>query len=142
MSCAACSARIEKVISKMEGVSSISVNLLTEKATVEYDAQKVNINEIIGRIEKIGYGASVIVGVGAHIDPKQESRTLKTKFIVSLIFCIPLLYFAMGPMISWFHAPIPGIFSPTQYPINYAVLLMLLTVPCVIAGYQFYKIRI
>jgi len=60
MTCAACSARIEKVVSKMDGVNNISVNLLTKRATVQYNNEKVKIDEIINRIEKIGYGASKI----------------------------------------------------------------------------------
>lgn len=56
MSCSACSARIEKVIGKMEGVKSISVNLLTNSARIEYDESKLQATDISTRIEKLGFG--------------------------------------------------------------------------------------
>ena len=56
MTCAACSARIEKVLNKMDGIEAATVNLATEKAVVQYDAQKTSPAEIEAKIEKIGYG--------------------------------------------------------------------------------------
>ncbi|HYE68799.1 MAG TPA: heavy metal-associated domain-containing protein, partial [Anaerovoracaceae bacterium] len=61
MTCAACSARIEKVVGKMEGVDGITVNLATEKAVVSYNPEKTALQEIKERIEKAGYGAVEII---------------------------------------------------------------------------------
>ncbi|MDD3168451.1 MAG: cation transporter, partial [Eubacteriales bacterium] len=142
MTCAACSARIEKVIGRMEGVDEISVNLATEKAVISYDQEKTELHQIIERIEKSGYGASEVREKKLidedKIRKEKEIRTLWTKFTVSAVFAVPLLYFAMGPMIWWLRFPIPSILDPMQFPLNYSILQILLTIPIVIAGSRFY----
>ncbi len=144
MTCAACSARVEKVVGKMEGVEQVSVNLATEKATISYDPTLTNISLIKAKIEKTGYGAFDIQAKKIVDEDKltkeKEIKTLWLKFIISTIFAVPLLYFAMGSMISWLHFPIPEIFHPMHHPLNYALLQLAMTVPIVIAGYKFYTI--
>lgn len=144
MTCAACSARIEKVVGKMDGIDEVSVNLATEKAMVSYDPAKTGLSEIKERIEKAGYGAVEIQEKKLVDEDKlrkeKEIRTLWTKFIVSAVFAIPLLYFAMGSMISWLRFPIPSYVNPMQFPLNYSILQILLTIPIVIAGYRFYTV--
>ncbi|MDD3170027.1 MAG: copper-translocating P-type ATPase, partial [Eubacteriales bacterium] len=66
--------------------------------------------------------------------------TLWTKFTVSAVVAVPLLYFAMGPMIWWLRFPIPSILDPMQFPLNYSILQILLTIPIVIAGSRFYTV--
>ncbi len=144
MTCAACSARIEKVIGKMEGVDEISVNLATEKAVISFDQEKTNLNEIIERIGKAGYGASEVKEKKLvdedKLQKEREIRTLWTKFAVSAIFAVPLLYVAMGSMIWWLRFPIPSFLDPMQFPLNYSILQIVLTIPIVIAGYRFYTV--
>ena len=144
MTCAACSARIEKVVGKMDGVDEISVNLATEKATVAFDPQKTALPAIKERIERAGYGAVEIKEKKLVDEDKlrkeKEIRTLWTKFIVSAVFAVPLLYFAMGSMIKSFMLPIPEFLDPMKYPVNYSILQISLTVPIVIAGYRFYTV--
>lgn len=144
MTCAACAARIEKVVGKIDGIDNISVNLATEKATVSFDTAKINLSAIKDKIEKTGYGALEIeekkVVDEDKVRKEREIKILWTKFIVSTIFAIPLLYFAMGSMIWWLPFPIPGFLDPMQYPLNYALLQMVLTIPIVIAGYKFYTV--
>ncbi len=144
MTCAACSARIEKVVGKMEGVDAISVNLATEKATVSYDPGKTDLPAIKERIEKAGYGAADIEEKKLVDEDKlrkeKEIRILWTKFIVSAVFAAPLLYFAMGSMIKSFMLPIPEFLDPMKYPVNYSILQISLTIPIVIAGYRFYTV--
>lgn len=144
MTCAACSARVEKVVGKMEGVDEISVNLATEKATVSYDPAKASLPEIKARIEKAGYGAVEIIEKKLVDEDKvrkeKEIRTLWTKFTVSAVFAVPLLYFAMGSMIWWLRFPIPSFLEPMQFPLNYSILQIVLTIPIVIAGYRFYTV--
>lgn len=144
MTCAACAARIEKVVGKMDGVEEISVNLATEKATVSFDADKTALNEIKDRIEKAGYGAEEIKETKRvdedKLQKEKEIRTLWTKFTVSAIFAIPLLYFAMGSMLMWLRFPIPSFVDPMMVPMNYAIMQILLTIPIVIAGYRFYTV--
>jgi len=144
MTCAACANRIEKALSKAEGISKASVNLATEKATVEYDPQKIRISAIRQIIEKTGYKALNIEKKAAVDEDKlrkeKEIRTLWRKFIVSAVFAAPLLYLAMAPMISWLSFPIPGFLEPMKYPLSYALTQIALVIPVIIAGYRFYTV--
>ncbi len=143
MTCAACAARIEKIVGKMEGVE-ISVNLATEKAQVTFDPDKTGIAAIKERIEKAGYGAVEIAEKKLVDEDKlrkeKEIRILWTKFIVSAVFAVPLLYFSMGSMIWWLRFPIPEILDPMNNPLNYSILQITLTAPIVAAGYRFYTV--
>lgn len=144
MTCAACANRIEKALGKAEGVSKVSVNFATEKATVEYDPQKTRLSAIKQIIEKTGYKA-LNIGKKAVVDEdklrkEKEIRTLWRKFIVSVIFAIPLLYLAMVPMISWLPFPIPSFLEPMQFPLIFALTQIVLVIPVIIAGYKFYTV--
>lgn len=144
MTCAACANRIEKVLGKTEGVIHASVNFATEKATVEYDPQKTRLSAIKQVIEKAGYKA-LNIEKRADVDQdklrkEKEIRTLWTKFIVSAIFAVPLLYLAMAPMISWLHFPVPGFLEPMEHPLNYALTQIALVIPIIIAGNRFYTV--
>ncbi len=144
MTCAACSARIEKVIGKLPGVSSISVNLATEKAKIIYDPSLIRLSEIKNKLQSIGYKAIDTQKKSAvdedKIRKEKQIKTLWTKFTIAAIFCVPLLYLAMGSMIWWLHFPIPSILRPMDYPLNYAIVQLVLTIPIVIVGYKFYTI--
>ncbi len=144
MTCAACAARIEKTIGKLDGVVSVSVNYATEKATVAYDPQKTKLSAIKQAIVKIGYTPLEIENKSLVDEDKlrkeKEIRTLWRKFILSAVFAVPLLYLAMGSMIWWLHFPIPAILRPMQYPLIYALAQILLTLPILIAGRRFYTV--
>lgn len=144
MTCAACSQRIEKALTKLDGVAAVSVNFATEKATVAYDPQKVKLSGIKQVIEKAGYKALDVEKKGAvdedKIRKEKEIKTLWRKFTVSAVFGIPLLYIAMVPMISWIPFSVPGFLAPMQYPLVYALTELALTIPIVIAGYRFYTV--
>ncbi|MBE5779854.1 MAG: copper-translocating P-type ATPase [Clostridiales bacterium] len=141
MTCAACSARIEKVVGKMEGVSRASVNLTTEKMQVEYSAP-ATVESIIQRVEKIGFGAK-------KEEIRQESfpedslnkeafiRSMWRRFFTSLCFALPLFYLSMGPMVG---LPVPGFLSPDAHPLRYALAQLTLAVPCMIVGRRFYTV--
>ena len=142
MTCAACSARIEKVIAKMDGVTTVTVNLATEKAKVEYDRKTVKLSAIKQTIEKLGYKALDAERENAVDDDKlrkeKEVRTLWRKFTVSAIFAVPLLYLAMGSMVSWLSFAIPPFLEPMQYPTAFALAQIVLVTPIIIAGRNFY----
>ncbi len=143
MTCAACSQRVEKAISKLEGVIKASVNLATEKATVEYDPHQIKLSNIKACVENIGYQVLEIEKTSVDEDrlrKEKEIRTLWTKFTVAAVFGLPLLYFAMVPMISWLFLPIPDAIQPMNYPLRYALLQITLVTPIIIAGYKFYTI--
>jgi len=144
MTCAACATRIEKVVGRLDGVSQASVNLATEKLTVEYDPQKTRLSAIKQVIEKIGYKALDIEKKAAVDEDKlrkeKEIRTLWTKFIISAVFALPLLYIAMAPMIPWVSLPLPGFLEPMKFPLTYALTQIALVVPIIIAGNKFYTV--
>ena len=144
MTCAACARNIEKAVGKLEGVESGTVNFATEKATIQYDPARIRLSEIKDAIAKAGYKA-LDAQVGSKTDEdrvrkQKEIRTLWTKFIVSGVFSIPLLYIAMVPMISFVNLPFPGGLDPMQYPLVYALVELILVIPVLIAGNKFYSV--
>ena len=143
MTCAACSQRVEKAIDKLEGVIKVSVNLATEKATVEYDPKIIRLSAIKQCIEKTGYKALEIDKDTVDEDKLRKEKQIKvlwTKFIIAASFGLPLLYFAMVPMVSWWPFPIPKALNPMMYPLRFAILQISLVTPIIIAGYKFYTV--
>lgn len=145
MTCAACSARIEKVVSKIEGVESVTVNLTTEKMSVYIDETKIGLDKITNAVEKAGFGWAELKKGAEQVDEdrakkEKEIKTIWTKFIVSAVFSVPLLYISMGSMISFLNFPIPKLIRPMDYPLNFALLQILLTIPIIIAGRRFYSV--
>jgi P-type Cu+ transporter len=99
MTCAACSARIEKGLNKMDGVMNANVNLALEKASVEYNPARLSPADVIQKVEKLGYGASVRNDENAQENVDQRLKDIETqqgKFIFSLILSLPLLWAMVG----------------------------------------------
>lgn len=145
MTCAACSARIEKVVSKIEGVENVTVNLTTERLVAYIDEEKANLEQVEKAIEKAGFGWAEIKEGSKQVDEdrrkkEKEIKILWTKFIIAAVFSVPLLYISMGSMISFFNAPIPKLIEPMNYPLNFALVQIVLTIPVLIAGYRFYLV--
>ena len=144
MTCAACARRVEKAIGKLEGVESSSVNFATEKATVAYDPGKVRLSAIKSAIEKAGYQALEVNKADAADEDRarkqREIKTLWTKFTISAVFSLPLLYIAMAPMITFIRLPFPSAIEPMNYPLLYALVELMLAAPVVGVGYKFYTI--
>ena len=124
MSCAACSSRVEKAVSKVNGVKSVSVSLLTNSMGVEGSASD---ESIIAAVEKAGYGASV---AGAEKKQSPETDQLKDKdtpvlmhrLIASVGFLVVLMYISMGHMMwGW---PLPAFFADNHIAIGLAQLLL------------------
>ncbi|MGG0642343.1 heavy metal translocating P-type ATPase [Sporosarcina gallistercoris] len=109
MTCAACSARIEKVLARMPGVYQVNVNLALETGRVTYDPTALSEDQIVDKIEKIGYGASVNSGSSsAEEDPRKTEIRKKTRvFIISAVLSLPLLWtmFAHFSFTSWMYVP-------------------------------------
>ena len=93
MSCAACSARVDKVVAALKGVRNVSVNLLKNAMTVEFDEERLSVSGIIAAVEKAGYGASLTDASPLRQD--RENR-LKTRLILSAVLTLSLMYVAMG----------------------------------------------
>lgn len=144
MTCASCSQRVEKTLNKLDGVSKATVNLATEKAVVEYNPSIIRLSGVKQSIEKIGYKPLDIenqVQVDQDkVRKEKDIQTLLRKFIVSIVFALPLLYLAMTPMISWWPIPLPEYIEPMTSPLRYAILQLLLVIPIIIAGNKFYTV--
>ena len=104
MSCAACSAGIERTVKKLNGVSQVEVSLMGESMVVEYDAALLSSQEIMQAVIDLGYGAKPFEE-NLFQEKKPQPERLKRRFFLSLIFLIPLMYFSMGGMI---HLPQPN----------------------------------
>ncbi|WP_462412184.1 heavy metal translocating P-type ATPase [Neobacillus sp. Marseille-QA0830] len=97
MTCAACSARIEKGLNKLEGVMRANVNLALEKATVEYNGTALTTTDIIKKVENLGYGARLKEDAKETIDYRQkEIEKQSKKFVLSAILAFPLLWAMAG----------------------------------------------
>ncbi|MBO6049571.1 MAG: heavy metal translocating P-type ATPase, partial [Spirochaetales bacterium] len=138
MSCAACSARVEKAVSSVPGVTSCSVSLLTNSMGVEGTADS---SAIIKAVEDAGYGASV-KGSEKKADHSSEERQLedretpklKKRLIASLGFLIVLMYFSMGH--TMWGAPVPAFFE--NNPIAIAILQMILAAIVMVINQKFF----
>ena len=146
MSCAACAQRVEKALEKLPGVSSASVNLATERATVTFDPKVLQIEIIRESIEKAGYKAlQEPETVGADEEwarKRKEISILKIKMTVAIVFAIPLFYIAMAPMISFIRLPLTSWLMDVMmsYPLRFAIAQLFLTLPIIIVGYRFYSV--
>jgi Cu+-exporting ATPase len=143
MHCAACSARVEKTLRKLDGVESAAVNLATEKAAIVYDPKILRLSEIKEAITQAGY--QVIETSKDTLDEdklrkEKEIKLLWTKFIVAASLGLPLLYIAMAPMIKWVNLPFPKAIAPMNFPLIYALAQLTLVIPIIIAGNRFYTI--
>ena len=149
MSCAACSARIEKGISGMDGMQQCSVNLLKNSMTVSYDEAELDSGKIIHQVEDIGYGASLhqtqgskTTGAsgrgknGATDAAAAAAKQMKQRLIVSLVFTIPLFYISMGHMDGW---PLPSWLLGARNHMIFAFTQFLLVLPVLIAGGHYFK---
>ena len=135
MSCAACATRIEKGLSKMDGVIGANVNLALEEGTVEYDESQVSERDLIERVEKLGYQAALKEDAEAKEDNPREKAIKKQqwKFIISAILAFPLLWTMFGhfSFTSWMYVP--------EFLMNPWVQLALATPVQFIIGWQFYE---
>ncbi|MDR1764870.1 MAG: cadmium-translocating P-type ATPase [Lachnospiraceae bacterium] len=141
MTCAACSARVTKAIQKLSGVSDVNVNFATEKATFSYDPDVVRVSDVKAAIVKSGY--KILDAMSADEDKARKERAIRilwTKFIVSALFALPLLYIAMAPMITVVKLPFPMAIRPMMQPLRYALVEVALVIPCIAVGYRFYTV--
>ena len=139
MSCAACSARVEKAVSKVPGVTSCSVSLLTNSMGVEGSAEPAS---IISAVEAVGYGASVkgadkkantLAADEAALEDK-ETPVLKRRLIASVGFLLVLMYFSMGHMMwGW---PLPAWFQDNH--IAMGIVQMILAAIVMVINQKFF----
>lgn len=158
MTCAACSARVEKATSAVPGVASVAVNLLKNSMEVQLAAD-ANAAEVAGAIEaavkKAGYGASPKGQAGAPDGPgaaatglgvaasnpnataEAEQKSMLHRLIASLVFTVPLFYISMGDMFGW---PLPGVLTGMENMMVYGLTLFVLLVPVIFINFKFFRV--
>lgn len=144
MTCSACSSRVERGIAKLDGVSEVSVNLLTNSMNVAYDESVIDARDIAGKVEDLGYGASLHKKEAEKETKRQgedsaaiETRLMKTRLNVSAAFTAPLFYIAMGEMYGW---PLPGFLTGMENVMVYALTQFMLVIPVLAAGSRYFRV--
>ena len=134
MTCAACSAAVERAVSRMQGVSSAAVNLAMATLTIEGEASA---ESVVAVVERIGYGASPIASATeAAADGTEEDgqARLWKQFKWMIVFTLPLFIISMAPML----VPLPDAINPERFHEIYYVAQFLLTLPVIILGRGFF----
>ncbi|QUM67677.1 heavy metal translocating P-type ATPase [Staphylococcus delphini] len=133
MTCAACSARIERVLQREAGIDQINVNLVMENGTVKYDPSQITIEEIYERVAKIGYEAFPMETKDETAKRKSdELKRQKAKFIISLILALPLLYTMFGHFSFLSFIPVPDLLMNGWFQFILATPIQF------VLGWQFY----
>lgn len=144
MSCSACSAHVEKAVSRVPGVDQVQVNLLQNSMVVEYEDEATDAAAIIHAVEDAGYGASV---KDAHEPAKkaendlqkrtaEEAKKMKHRLGWSIVFLIVLMYISMGHMLGW---PLPGILLGHENMMIFALTQLFLTLPIMYLNRKYYE---
>ncbi|MDR1196154.1 MAG: heavy metal translocating P-type ATPase [Endomicrobium sp.] len=142
MTCAACSSRVERAVSKMDGVKKADVNLLKNTLTVSFDGSVTGIKQIIEKVENAGYGAAFqnanvkknnnLSGDGAS----REIFLIKKRLIISVIFAVPLFYLSMGEMLG---LPLPPFLTGMQNMAVFAFTQFLLSLPVIFVNRKYFQ---
>ena len=142
MSCAACSAAVEKAVGRLDGVESAQVNLLAKSMVCVYDESKTGADAVIAAVEKAGFGAAELAERERTAAPKKEKAAagdgftaIRTRLWVSIVFLVLLMYVSMGHMLG---LPLPGFLHGTQNALPFAFLQFLLTLPVLYVNRKFY----
>ena len=156
MTCAACSARVEKATRAVPGVADVAVNLLKNSMDVAFDdgAEPSAVTVAVeAAVDKAGYGAAARVPAGASggrqgagsraaqarpvADAAAEAKHVRMRLIVSAVFTIPLFYLSMGHMFGW---PLPGFFLGDENVLTFALTQFLLLLPVVFVNFKFFRV--
>ncbi len=157
MTCSACSSHVEKAVRKLEGISEVSVNLLTETMDIVYDREKLNAAGIITAVEKAGYGASQIsTGEQQRMENsfgkqalnekvREEEKGMKWRLGISIFFLLLLMYVAMYHMFyDLFGLPIPEAvrkaFHGNENAMTFALTQFLLLLPILYMNRKFFAV--
>ena len=142
ISCQMCVSKIERKISKLEGVKSIVVNLANSRGKVVYDSEKIKLSEILHIMEKLGYKGTKHNDITESIKDKEKEEQLKREFIefkVAIFFSAIIFYISMGSMVG---LPVPQVISPEINPLNFALIQLILAIPVIYIGRRFYTVGI
>lgn len=162
MMCAACSASVERVTRKLAGVTESDVNLTTERMRIVYDEKKLDSETIIDKVVKAGFGCELeeVLDTGQSVNnqneqpvnnqnERQDKRRMeqaenqkvlqdkKRRLFATMTFTVVLLYVSMGHMLP-FPLPLPHIMDMHDYPVNFAMTQLILTIPILTLNYELF----
>jgi Cu+-exporting ATPase len=144
MTCASCSSAVERALKKLDGVSEASVNLATNRAAFSYDPTKVKLAQVREAITKAGYTPLDLATEDTR-DAEQEKREkalnlMRFRLITAIVFAAPILYIAMAHMFPKIGVPLPAFMNPHTFPLVFALVQLILTIPVLIAGGRFFRV--
>lgn len=149
MTCSACSAHVEKSVKKLKGVQAVSVNLLQNSMTVQYDPKLLSSQQIIEAVISAGYGAALKEEKASKAKTASSSAkenkedaafknalSMKKRLAASFCFLVPLMYVSMGHMLG---APLPQVISPEFNPLIFALTQLFLTLPVMYINRKYFQ---
>lgn len=142
ISCQVCVNKIEKKVSKLNGVKSVIVNLANSRGKIVYDSDVIKLSEILEVMKKMGYTGTKHEESSENLKDKEKEEHLKREFLefkIAIIFSAIVFYIAMGTMVG---LPVPSIISPDTNPLNFAIIQFILALPVVYIGRRFYTVGI
>ena len=157
MTCSSCQAHVERAVSKLEGITKVNVNLLSNNMIVEYDEKILDNEKIIKSVVDAGFEANVAEEIKSSSKDKNNSndkilnkmednlKSMKKRLITSFVFLIPLMYIAMHQMLNnMFGIPVPdfikSIFDGPENALNFAFSQVLLLLPIIILNRNYFII--
>lgn len=142
ISCQVCVNKIEKKVSKLNGVKSVIVNLANSRGKIVYDSDVIKLSEILEVMKKMGYTGTKHEESSENLKDKEKEEHLKREFLefkIAIVFSAIVFYIAMGTMVG---LPVPSIISPDINPVNFAIIQFILALPVVYIGRRFYTVGI
>lgn len=133
MTCSACSNGLEKYLNKQNGINNATVNLIMSNVSINYDENILNQEKLEAYIKKAGFTSR---GINKNNKYEKESNIEKKLLSIYSILAIILIYISMGHMI---HLPLPNIINPIKNPINYTIILFILSSLFIIYGFDILK---
>ena len=157
MTCSSCQAHVERAVSKLEGITKVNVNLLSNNMIVEYDEKILDNEKIIKAVIDAGFEANVAEEINNSSKDKNNSndkilnkmednlKSMKKRLITSFVFLVPLMYIAMHQMLNnMFGIPVPdfikSIFDGPENALNFAFSQVLLLLPIIILNRNYFII--
>ncbi|MBW2467028.1 MAG: heavy metal translocating P-type ATPase, partial [Deltaproteobacteria bacterium] len=141
MTCASCSARIEKVVGGLDGVRSMQVNLAAETGKAVFNPERINKRKIVETIAGLGFEAEALAGGEENLLARQQRETreklarMKKELIPAFCFALVLLILSMGEMLGM---PLPEFLDPHYSPLHFGLVQFLLVLPVMWSGRRFY----
>ena len=137
MTCAACSAHVEKAAGSLPGVNSAVVNLMLGTMMVDYDPQQVTPEQIISVVESGGYGAKRASDVKQNVHKEQDAALAKMRrrLVWSIVCLVPLFYISMGHMMG---LPLPGFLTASH--LTHAISQLVFCVPILILNRSYFTV--